>query len=205
MTRRRRHLNGVRQWPRGPCPCPRRSLCQTRPAGGFLGIKSRCSPASPRNELREHDRGRARGTNERAAAHSSFSRNDVNTNKRVEEADRRRHGGGAGTGTATAPYRTDRTGNRTSAALCSEAGRLAGGTLERSGRETEKRAPSRPTPLLSLSLPSPLFLLELKSAPAFHSYDIPHERTNERERAKSEKREHDDGDGLTKRGGGGRA
>ena len=69
-------------------------------------------------------------TSERAA-HSSLSRNDVNTNKRVEEADRRRAAGHGRLSRASPdrPLHRQPDGG--------EAGQLA-----RSGRETEKRAPS---------------------------------------------------------------
>ena len=70
-------------------------------------------------------------TNDRAA-HSSLSRNNVNTNKRVEEeADRRRAAGHGRLGRASPdrPLHRQPDGG--------EAGQLA-----RSGRETEKRVPS---------------------------------------------------------------
>ena len=90
-----------------------------------------------------------------------------------------------------APRLTGPTGPATGLRLL-EAGQLAGAERP-SGREKPKNARTRvPLPL------SLLLLLKLRSGRAFHSYDIPHERA-------SEKREHDDGDGLTKRGGGGRA
>ena len=57
---------------RCPCPAPLWARRRQQRAGGFLGIVSRCSATSLHHERR-------RGI----AAHSSFTRNDVNTNKRV--------------------------------------------------------------------------------------------------------------------------
>ena len=115
------------------------------------------------------------------AAHSSLSRNNVNTNKRVEEeADRRR---AAGHGASAAPHPTGRsTGNRTAVKLASWPGAAE--------KPKNARPPSRPAPLFS----------KRKGAPAFHSYDIPHERASTRE-ARTRRRTTGDGLLWERRGG----